>query len=364
MITQKVHAVRWSGSALHLIDQRQLPGRLAVRRCRRVEDVAEAIETLQVRGAPAIGIAAAYGVVLGMRHAAAPRRVAFRRKLETVVARLRRTRPTAVNLAWALERVANVVRTHPQETVRQWQHRLLAEARAIHEEDRRLCAAIGAAGAALVKRGDTIMTHCNTGSLATGGVGTAFGVLATAHAQGKGIHVIACEARPVWQGARLTMWELQRYGVPSTLICDTAAASTMNRGFARPKSHHGPVGRQRIAAVIVGADRIAANGDTANKIGTYGLAILAKNHGIPFYVAAPTSTLDLATPSGAQIPIEERPAAEVTTPLGLGVAPRGIRAMNPAFDVTPAALISGIITEHGILRPPYTKSLKRVPRAR
>ena len=350
MITQKIHAVRWTGGALDLIDQRRLPGRLVTRRCRRVEDVAEAIETLQVRGAPAIGIAAAYGVVLGLRHSSSLSRVAFRRKLETIVARLRRTRPTAVNLAWALERVANVVLTSPQETVTQWQRRLLAEARAIHEEDRRLCAAIGAAGAALVKRGDTIMTHCNTGSLATGGLGTAFAVLATAHAQGKGIQVFACEARPVWQGARLTMWELQRYGVPATLICDSAAAGTMRR--------------YPIAAVIVGADRIAANGDTANKIGTYGLAILARAHGIPFYVAAPSSTLDLSTPSGETIPIEERPPAEVTTPLGLEVAPRGARAMNPAFDVTPHALITGIITEQGILRPPYRPALRRAHRAR
>ena len=344
MIAPKVQAVRWAGGAVALIDQRRLPSRLVIRRCRRVEEVAEAIETLQVRGAPAIGVAAAYGVLLGVSRGAPADRAAFRRRLETVVARLARTRPTAVNLMWALDRMAGVVRAHPAETVRQWRRRLSAEARAIHEEDRRRCAAIGAAGAALVRRGDTVMTHCNTGGLATGGLGTAFAVLATAHAQGKRIRVIACEARPVWQGARLTMWELQRYGIPATLICDSAAASMM--------------ARYRIAAVFVGADRIAANGDTANKIGTYGLAVLARAHGVPFYVAAPSSTVDLATADGAAIPIEERSPAEVTTPYGVPIAPRGARAANPAFDVTPHALIDGIITERGVLRPPYTRSLK------
>ncbi len=344
MIAPKVQAVRWTGRALALIDQRCLPSRLVVRRCRRLEEVAEAIETLQVRGAPAIGIAAAYGVVLGISNGAGADRATFRRRLAAAAARLRRTRPTAVNLAWALDRMARVVHTHPDDSVRRWRQRLVAEARAIHAEDRRLCAAIGAAGAALLKPGDTVMTHCNTGGLATGGLGTAFAVLATAHAQGKRIHVIACEARPVWQGARLTMWELQRYGIPATLICDTAAASTM--------------ARDRIAAVIVGADRIAANGDTANKIGTYGLAVLARAHGIPFYVAAPSSTVDLATANGAAIPIEERSPAEVTTPYGLPIAPRGVRAANPAFDVTPHALIDSIITERGVLRPPYTRALR------
>ncbi|MBI4226932.1 MAG: S-methyl-5-thioribose-1-phosphate isomerase [Candidatus Omnitrophica bacterium] len=342
-------AVRWRGGVLEVVDQRRLPARRVIRRCRRVEEVAEAIETLQVRGAPAIGIAAAYGVVLGVRPELGRRmhgHVAFRRQLDAAIARLGRTRPTAVNLRWALDRMRRVVTAHPGGGVRRWRQRLLAEARAIHAEDRRRCAAIGAAGAALLTSGDTVMTHCNTGGLATGGLGTAFAVFATAHAQRKHIHVIACEARPVWQGARLTMWELQQYGIPATLICDTAAASLMAR---RP-----------IAAVIVGADRIAANGDTANKIGTYGLALLARAHRIPFYVAAPTSTIDLATPSGAAIPIEERPPAEVTRPYGLPIAPRSAHALNPAFDVTPRALISGIITEHGVLKPPYAEKLRRL----
>ena len=354
MIRPRVEAVRWARGAVELIDQRRLPAALVRRRYRSVEAVAEAIETLQVRGAPAIGITAAYGLCLGALRAPAQDRAAFRRQVTRVAARLRRTRPTAVNLAWALARMQRVVSDHPTETVAAWRRRLLAEARAIHDEDRRLCAAIGRAGATLIRSGDVVMTHCNTGSLATGGIGTAFGVFATAHAQGKRIHVLACEARPVWQGARLTMWELAQYGIPATLLCDTAAASTMARGW----------GRRRIAAVIVGADRIAANGDTANKIGTYGLALLARAHRVPFYIAAPFSTVDLATPSGRQIPIEERPAAEVTTPLGLRVAPRGARAANPAFDVTPHRLITGIITERGILRSPYRTTLRTLRRGR
>ncbi|MBI4313396.1 MAG: S-methyl-5-thioribose-1-phosphate isomerase [Candidatus Omnitrophica bacterium] len=343
---QKVQTVRWSDGAVILIDQRKLPGQLVYRRCRRLEEVAVAIETLQVRGAPAVGIAAAYGVCLGMRGAPATpdRKTGFLRHLNFVVARLRRTRPTAVNLNWALERMRGVIQQDSDGSVSQWRKRLLREAQAIHEQDRHLCAAIGRAGAGLLRSGDVVMTHCNTGSLATGGLGTAFAVLASAHAQGKRIHVLACEARPVWQGARLTMWELQKYKIPATLICDTAAASMMRK--------HKP------AAVLVGADRIAANGDTANKVGTYGLALLAKAHNIPFYVAAPSSTVDLKTASGARIPIEERATAEVTAPFGLNIAPRGIRAANPAFDVTPHTLITGIITERGILRPPFIRSLK------
>ena len=344
MTPLRVQAIRWTRGGLTVLDQRRLPSRVIWRRCRSLDEVADAIVTLQVRGAPAIGIAAAYGLYLGVRGSSTERHEIFHRQLMVAAARLYRTRPTAVNLGWALRRMSQVVARHPADSVADWKRRLLAEAQAIHDEDRRLCAAIGRAGAALLRSGDTVMTHCNTGGLATGGVGTAFGVLVTAHAQRKRIHVIACEARPVWQGARLTMWELQRYGVPATLICDTAAASTM--------------ARYPIAAVIVGADRIAANGDTANKIGTYGLAILARAHKIPFYVAAPSSTFDGAAASGRDIPIEERAAREVTTPFGLAVAPRGSRALNPAFDVTPHQLISGIITEHGVLRPPYTRSLR------
>ncbi len=353
MTRTKVEAVRWVGGAVELIDQRRLPAALVRRRYRSVEAVAKAIETLQVRGAPAIGITAAYGVCVGALRAPTRDRAAFRRQVAQAVARLRRTRPTAVNLAWALARMQRVLLEHPRDSVPAWRRRLLAEARAIHTEDRQLCAAIGRAGAALLRSGDIVMTHCNTGSLATGGIGTAFGVLATAQAQGKRLHVMACEARPVWQGARLTMWELAQYGISATLICDTAAASMMARR-----------GGRRIAAVIVGADRIAANGDTANKIGTYGLALLARAHHIPFYIAAPSSTVDVATPSGRQIPIEERPATEVTTPLGLRVAPRGARAANPAFDVTPHRLITGIITERGVLRPPYRSSLRTLRRPR
>lgn len=345
-----MQTIRWRAGAVELIDQRRLPARLIRRRCRTVEQVARAIETMQVRGAPAIGIAAAYGVVLAVRDGGAGDRADLQRRLTTAVARLRRTRPTAVSLAWALERMRRVVREHSTATPAEWRRRLLAEARAIHEQDRRLCVAIGRAGAALLRSGDVVLTHCNTGSLATGGLGTAQAVFVTARHQGKRIQVIACEARPVWQGARLTTWELARYGVPVTLICDTAAASVMARGH--------------IAAVIVGADRIAANGDTANKIGTYGLAVLARAHGIPFYVAAPSSTVDLAAPTGRRIPIEGRSAAEVVRPYGLAIAPAGTRAFNPAFDVTPHELIDGIITERGVLRAPYVKSLRVVGHGR
>lgn len=345
VVAQKIWAVRWRQDALEIIDQRRLPQRLVRHRLRRLEEVAEAIESLAVRGAPLIGIAAAYGLYLGVREIADDDERGFRRRLRQGIARLTRTRPTAVNLAWALGRMEQAIQAHPEEGVRGWRRRLFAQARAIEGEDRQLCARIGRAGAALLSSGDTVMTHCNTGSLATGGIGTALGIFVTAHAQGKRIHVVACEARPVWQGARLTMWELRRYRVPATLICDTAAASTMARG--------------KIAAVIVGADRIAANGDTANKIGTYGLSILARAHGIPFYVAAPSSTVDLSTPAGREIPIEERAPSEVAIPYGLVVAPRGVRVANPAFDVTPHELIDGIITERGVLRPPYLKNLAK-----
>jgi methylthioribose-1-phosphate isomerase len=300
---------------LRLIDQTKLPCELAYRDCRTVEDVWEAIKALRVRGAPAIGIAAAYGVVIGVQAG---------RPLSEVANYLRTSRPTAVNLFWSLERMERA-------------ERLLEEARAIHEEDRRMCHAIGRAGADLIRDGSGVLTHCNTGGLATAEYGTALSVIFTAADQGRRFRVFADETRPLLQGARLTTWELQQAGVDVTLICDSMAAQVMKEG--------------RVQLVIVGADRIAANGDAANKIGTYGVAVLAKAHGIPFYVAAPSSTFDLDLPNGDGIPIEQRDPREVTHGFGRPTAPDGVAVYNPAFDVTPARLIAGLITEKGLIRP-------------
>ena len=324
-------SIEWVGGPdgfLRLIDQTLLPTALAYRDCRTVEDSWEAIRSLRVRGAPAIGVAAAFGIVLGVQHSSAD---AFSLKLQEVAAYLATSRPTAVNLFWALKRMWDCGRdcrsTEP----------LLEEALAIQEEDRRMCQAIGQAGVDLLRDGDGVLTHCNTGSLATAGTGTALAVLYEAAAQGRRFRVFADETRPLLQGTRLTAWELQQAGVDVTLICDSMAAQVMKEG--------------RIQLVIVGADRIAANGDTANKIGTYGVAVLAKAHGIPFYVAAPSSTFDLSLPSGDSIPIEQRDPREVTHGFGKQTAPDGVAVYNPAFDVTPAGLIAGLITEKGLIQP-------------
>jgi methylthioribose-1-phosphate isomerase len=315
-------SIEWvggSGGFLRLIDQTQLPGTLSFRDCRTVEDVWEAIRALRVRGAPAIGIAAAYGVVIGVRKGT---------PLSEVADYLRTSRPTAVNLFWALDRMERVVGSLD---------RLLDEARAIHEEDRRMCHAIGRAGADLIHDGAGVLTHCNTGGLATAEYGTALSVMFTAADQGRRFQVFADETRPLLQGARLTTWELQQAGIDVTLICDSMAAQVMKEG--------------RIQLVIVGADRIAANGDAANKIGTYGVALLAKAHGIPFFVAAPSSTFDLNLANGDGIPIEQRDPREVTHGFGRQTAPDGVAVYNPAFDVTPARLIAGLITEKGVIQP-------------
>jgi methylthioribose-1-phosphate isomerase len=301
--------------------------------------VAEAIRRLVIRGAPAIGIAAAYALALEAgRLGDGAGRI---RALEEAGRALVEARPTAVNLRWAVERVLARARTVPPG--RDPSAAVLAEARAIEREDALACSSIGRLGAGLVPAGARALTHCNTGMLCTAGIGTAQGVLFRAHLEGKGIHVLVDETRPVWQGARLTAWELSRVGIPFTLIADAAAASLMRAG--------------EVDLVVVGADRIAANGDVANKVGTYGLAVLARHHGLPFYVAAPTSTIDPATPSGDRIVVEERDPAEVTAPLGVPVAPEGTPARNPAFDVTPAELVTAIVTERGVLRPPYGASL-------
>lgn len=346
-------AVQWVGGVdghIELIDQTLLPGRLERLTCRDVDTVIEAIQSLRVRGAPAIGIAGAYGVVVAADEARrtplAP--AAARAHVLARSEALASARPTAVNLRWAVERVLRAVEGLPEDTPAvAVGETLLTEARVIHDEDRQRCAAIGRHGANVLPAGG-VLTHCNTGALATGGDGTALAVITTAWEQGRRFDVFADETRPLLQGARLTAWELVQRGIPVTVVVDAAAAHLLKSG--------------RVAAVIVGADRITACGDTANKIGTYGLAVLAAAHGVPVYVAAPSSTFDLSIESGADIPIEERAAREVTHPLGVQAAPDGAGAFNPAFDVTPARLIKAIITEHGVIEPVTRETVAAVLR--
>jgi methylthioribose-1-phosphate isomerase len=345
-----VEPIEWvggPGGCLRLLDQTLLPGKVRYLRLRDAGGVAAAIRRLAVRGAPAIGVAAAYGVVLGARAAPAGGPPAFRRHLDRVLEQLAGSRPTAVNLFWALERMRKLAEgLPPRLSRRELCERLLAEARAIHEEDERLCRAIGDHGAALLESGWSVMTHCNAGLLATGGMGTALAVIYRASAAGKRLEVIAGETRPLLQGARLTSWELRQAGIEVTLICDSAAASVMRKG--------------RVQCVVVGADRIARNGDVANKIGTYALAVLAREHEIPFYVAAPSTTFDPRARSAADIPIEERSAEEVTAPFGRRTAPPGVAVYNPAFDITPARLVTAFITEQGVIGPPFGRAIRRV----
>jgi methylthioribose-1-phosphate isomerase len=338
---EKLETICWLGDAqgrLRLIDQTRLPETLEYRDCEDVESVWEAIKQLRVRGAPAIGIAAAYGVCLGLRTVKDADRTRFFERLREVTEYLAGSRPTAVNLFWALDRMGRRAETlretaAPPEILAA----LLDEARAIHEEDRRMCHAIGRHGAALLGDQTGVLTHCNAGGLATAEYGTALSVFFTAQDEGKQLHVYVDETRPLLQGARLTAWELQQRGIDATLICDSMAAQVMRE--------------RRVQAVMTGADRIAANGDTANKIGTYSLAVLAAAHGIPFFVAAPTNTFDPQLPSGDAIPIEQRDPREITHGLGRQTAPDGIDVYNPAFDVTPAEYITAIITERGVIRP-------------
>lgn len=339
-------SVIWRDDSLMLLDQRRLPTKTVYLTLRTAEEVWTAIRDLAVRGAPAIGIAAAYGLVLGVRHVPEGDEAGFWHELDRVVAFLATARPTAVNLFWALERMrkrAEAERGKPLAVVKA---ALLDEARAIQREDAAVCRRIGEHLLALLADGMGILTHCNAGGLATAAYGTALAPLYLAKERGWRLRVFADETRPVLQGARLTAYELQQAGVDVTLICDNMAGWVMKQGW--------------VQAVIVGTDRVAANGDVANKIGTYSLAVLAKAHNIPFYVAAPTSSIDLATPTGADIPIEERPAHEVTEGFGRRTAPEGVAVYNPAFDVTPAELVTAIVTEHGIVRPPYPEGLKRV----
>lgn len=334
-----IEAIRWSddGRAVRILDQRCLPGAEVYRDLRSVDDVRDAIATLSVRGAPAIGIAGAMGMVLAIDEAqrAGTDPTSHLRAAHEVI---RGARPTAVNLAWAVDRVMDAATT-TSAIGGDLRSALCAEATRILDEDRAMCRRIGEHGAALIPDGANIITHCNAGALATGGIGTALAAIYVAAEHGKRVSVFADETRPLLQGSRLTAWELERAGIPVTVLVDSAAASLMRE--------------QKIDLCIVGADRIAENGDVANKIGTFPLALAAKHHGVPFYVAAPTSTLDPSTKSGEKILIEHRGAIEVSSPFGTAIAPDRVAVYNPAFDVTPAALISAIITDQGVYHPPF-----------
>lgn len=337
-----VRTVEWRNGAVVLIDQRLLPTQEVYRVCRDYREVAAAITDMVVRGAPAIGVTAAFGIALGMQHAKGNLAQAMERICRTFAA----TRPTAVNLFWAIERMRDAftrVAAHDGAAVRE---ALLAEARAIHREDIAANRALGRFGAELVPDHARVMTHCNAGALATAGYGTALGVIRAARDAGKRVVVVATETRPFLQGARLTAWELKKDRIPVTLITDNMAGHVLQSGT--------------VSCIVVGADRVAANGDVANKIGTYTLAVLAKRHRVPFIVAAPTSTVDLACPDGTAIPIESRDPREVTHILGRQVPPSGIKVLNPAFDVTPSDLVTAIVTEAGVARAPYARSLRRL----
>ncbi len=335
--------IAWRGRSLVMIDQRKLPALETYVRCRTYIQVAQAIEKMVIRGAPAIGIAAAYGLVLGVLAIGAETGRSIDRDFEKITNRLERTRPTARNLFWALERMRAAYERSRDQGLRAIRTALLEEAKAIELEDVETNYAIGLHGQALLRDGMTVLTHCNAGTLATAEYGTALGIIRAAVAKGKRIRVYADETRPFLQGARLTVWELDRDGIPVVLITDGMAGWFMRRG--------------EVQAVVVGADRIARNGDTANKIGTYSLAVLAKENGVPFYVAAPMSTVDFTLPDGAGIPIEERNPDEVRQVGGRLITVPCVEVRNPAFDVTPASYITAIVTECGVLRPPYEKSL-------
>jgi methylthioribose-1-phosphate isomerase len=335
-----VETIQWTDAGVVMIDQTRLPREQSFVTCRSYREVAEAIRSMVIRGAPAIGVAAAMGVALGVQEGA---------DFETVCQTLAATRPTAVNLFWAIERMRRFKASLDGAPREQIVRAMIQEAKQIRLEDIAICQAIGRHGAPLVPDGKTVLTHCNAGALATAGYGTALGVVRAAFEAGKKIDVFAGETRPFLQGARLTAWELQQDGIPATLITDNMAGHFLSSG--------------RIGCVVVGADRIAANGDVANKIGTYSLAVLAKENGVPFYVAAPVSTFDLTLESGASIPIEQRSAAEVTHVFGVPVAPENIAVENPAFDVTPARYITAIVCERGVARAPFGESLARLAAA-
>ncbi|MBL7072307.1 MAG: S-methyl-5-thioribose-1-phosphate isomerase [Candidatus Omnitrophica bacterium] len=340
----KYETVRWRKNNVELIDQRILPAEMKYVRCRHARDVELAIRTMKVRGAPAIGITGAYGVYLGIRNSRAKDFKSFEKDIKKTIKYLGASRPTARNLFWALERMHEVARINKERSVFSIKRLMLAEAHAVLAEDRKICRAIGKHGSALIEKGSSILTHCNAGGLATADYGTALGVIFAAKAKIRKVYVD--ETRPRLQGARLTAWELIKAKVPAVLICDNMAASLMAKG--------------QVGAVIVGADRIACNGDTANKIGTYSLAIAAKYHNIPFYVASPISTFDMSISSGDQIPIEKRCESEVKKVNGKYITVKDIKAENPAFDVTPGKLITGIITEKGVVKNPNKRRIKKI----
>lgn len=344
--TRPVRTVEISRDHIRLIDQRRLPNEMVVMNCTDYHQVGEAIKTLAVRGAPAIGVTAAGGLALAAYALREESPEGFWAGLEAAAAELRATRPTAVNLFWAIQKVMDFAGTLKGQAPAEAAEALYQYAQQLAEEDVAVNKQMATFGADLVPEGAGVLTHCNTGSLATVDWGTALGVIRMAHQQGKGIHVFVDETRPVLQGSRLTAWECVQQGIPATLITDNMSAHMMRLG--------------KIQVAFVGADRIAANGDTANKIGTYGVAVLAREHGIPFYVVAPTSTVALAIETGAEIEIEERRHDEVTHIGGVRIAPEGIGVANPAFDVTPAKYITGIITEKGIAYPPFTVNLRRL----
>ena len=330
--------IEWKGDRFKLLDQTLLPGEEVYLEITDYREIMTAIKELKIRGAPAIGVAGVYGMVLGAKQITASRKTAFLSELHEIAIAISGTRPTARNLFWAIDRMENVA--DKGKNVAEIKTALLKEAKKIHNEEAEATFELSKHGSELIKDGARILTHCNTGPLATTGYGTALGIVIYAHTQGKKVQVYVDETRPLLQGARLTTWELRKIGIPVTLITDSMAGYFMHKG--------------KIDCVIVGADRIAANGDTANKIGTYSLAVLAKENKIPFYVAAPTSTFDLSLSSGRRIPIEQRNPAEVTHIKGIAIAPRYVSAANPAFDVTPSKYITAIITEKGIIRKPFT----------
>ena len=341
-----IKTLEWTDAGVRFIDQTKLPTEETYVTCKTYEEVADAIRTMIVRGAPAIGVAAAMGVALGVRDSKARDQAELKQDFDRICDVLAATRPTAVNLFWAIGRMKDKFDAVSAQPIANIQQTLITEAQQMLVEDIAANEAMGKHGAVLLPASGGILTHCNAGALATCGYGTALGVIRAAVDSGKKLHVFADETRPFLQGSRLTAWELMKDGIPTTVISDNMAGAIMRQG--------------KIAAVIVGADRIAANGDVANKIGTYTVAVLAKEHGIPFYVAAPFSTVDLNTPDGTQIPIEQRSAKEVTHMAGKQITPDGVLVENPAFDVTPHQYVSAIITERGVVREPYAETLRRL----
>ena len=341
-----IHTLEWTDSGVRFIDQTKLPIEETYVTCKSYEQVADAIRNMVVRGAPAIGVAAAMGIALGVQNSKAESVGELKREFDQICDVIGKTRPTGVNLFWAIRRMRDKFESLRVRPLPQIKQALIEEAQRMHAEDIAANQAMGRHGATLMPASGGVLTHCNAGALATCGYGTALGVIRAAVEQGKKIHVYADETRPFLQGSRLTAWELMKDGIPTTVISDNMAGAMMKQG--------------KIGAIVVGADRIAANGDVANKIGTYTLAVLAKEHGIPFYVAAPFSTIDLEMPHGNQIPIEQRNPKEVTHMAGKAIAPEGVQVENPAFDVTPAKYVSAIVTERGIVRGPYEEALRRL----